>query len=227
MTAPGAGRLLRADLGEDANVFVRGVFHILDGPARRKAADAVAALVGARGVALLAETNHRGPRLEYLERLGAGPRGIPPALARVIAAGTEVKKRDGISIVVTRIPKLAMTLSTADVPTIAIRDTWQSRRNVSRASLVSRAVPVMSTSSGRLWSPFSSLTVAIASAASGPVMCTPGVQRSRTTPASTCNQNPRSRSAEPVTARSPNRSSAGSVDGRTTGAPPWSHPRSG
>ncbi len=87
VTAPGAGRLLRADLGGDANVFVRGVFHILDGPARRKAADAVATLVGARGVALLAETNHRGPRLEYLECLGAGPRGIPPALARVIAAG--------------------------------------------------------------------------------------------------------------------------------------------
>lgn len=87
ITAPGAGRLLRGELGEDANVFVRGVFHVLDVAARREAATSIAALVGEHGVVLIAETNHRGHRLGYLESLGAGPRGIPPALARAIASG--------------------------------------------------------------------------------------------------------------------------------------------
>jgi hypothetical protein len=36
---------------------------------------------------LIGETNHRGHPLRYLERLGAGPRGIPTALARAIATG--------------------------------------------------------------------------------------------------------------------------------------------
>ena len=36
MTAPDAGHVLRDDVGGDANVFVRGVLHILDVPARRR-----------------------------------------------------------------------------------------------------------------------------------------------------------------------------------------------
>jgi SAM-dependent methyltransferase len=90
MTEPGSGSLVRDELGGDAHVFVRGVFHVLDGAARRAAAENIAALVRDRGVVLLAETNHRGHRLGYLERLGAGPRGIPPALARAIASGIPV-----------------------------------------------------------------------------------------------------------------------------------------
>jgi SAM-dependent methyltransferase len=87
ITEPGAGNVLRDQLGGDANVFVRGVFHVLEVAARRQAAASIAALVGTRGLVLVAETNHRGRRLDYLERLGAGPRGIPPALAKVIASG--------------------------------------------------------------------------------------------------------------------------------------------
>jgi SAM-dependent methyltransferase len=87
VTEPGTGSLLRGELGDDANVFVRGVFLVLDVDARRTVAASIAALVGDRGVVLIAETNHRGHRLGYLERLGAGPRGIPPALARAIASG--------------------------------------------------------------------------------------------------------------------------------------------
>lgn len=87
ITEAGAGGLLRDRLGGDATVFVRGMFHVLDAGARREAAAAIAALVGERGVVLIAETNHRGDRLGYLESLGAGPRGIPPALAKVISSG--------------------------------------------------------------------------------------------------------------------------------------------
>lgn len=86
MTAPGAGRGLRAELRE-ANVFVRGVLHVLDAPARRRLAANVADLVDARGTVLIAETNHRGPLISYLESLGAGPRGMPRPLARAIATG--------------------------------------------------------------------------------------------------------------------------------------------
>jgi SAM-dependent methyltransferase len=87
MTAPNAGQVLRDDIGGDANVFVRGVLHILDEGARRRLADNIGTLVGARGRVLIGETNHRGHPLRYLERLGAGPRGIPTALARAIATG--------------------------------------------------------------------------------------------------------------------------------------------
>jgi len=87
MTAPNAGHILRDDLGGDANVFVRGVLHILEAPVRRRMADNIGTLVGARGRVLIGETNHRGHPLRYLERLGAGPRGLPSALARAISTG--------------------------------------------------------------------------------------------------------------------------------------------
>jgi SAM-dependent methyltransferase len=75
MTAPNAGHILRDDVGGDANVFVRGVLHILEAPVRRRMADNIGTLVGARGRVLIGETNHRGHPLHYLERLGAGPGG--------------------------------------------------------------------------------------------------------------------------------------------------------
>jgi SAM-dependent methyltransferase len=87
MTEPGAGHVLRRAVGGDVNVFVRGVLHVLDVPARRRMADNIATLVGARGRVLIGETNHRGHPLRYLERLGAGPRGLPSALARAISTG--------------------------------------------------------------------------------------------------------------------------------------------
>jgi SAM-dependent methyltransferase len=87
VTEPGAGNVLRDQLGEDAIVFLRGVLHVLSPSARRQVASSTATLAGDRGVVLVAETQHRGSRLGYLERLGAGPRGIPPALRRLVASG--------------------------------------------------------------------------------------------------------------------------------------------
>ncbi|MBN9099907.1 MULTISPECIES: class I SAM-dependent methyltransferase [unclassified Pseudonocardia] len=86
MTEPGAGARLAAELGA-CTVFVRGVLHVMPAPQRRALAANLRDLVGARGTLLLAETNHPGPLLGYLENLGAGPRGLPPPLARAIAAG--------------------------------------------------------------------------------------------------------------------------------------------
>ena len=86
MTADGAGRRLAAEFGR-CNVFVRGVLHVLDPPARRRLAANIRALVGAEGTVLVAETNYPGPLLGYLESLGAGSRGVPHALARAISAG--------------------------------------------------------------------------------------------------------------------------------------------
>lgn len=76
-----------AQLGGPYNVFVRGVLHVLDAPARRRLASNIGDLLGARGTALIAETNYPGPILGYLESLGAGPRGLPHPLARAISSG--------------------------------------------------------------------------------------------------------------------------------------------
>ena len=86
MTVDGVGRRLHDEL-EDANVFVRGVLHVLDGDARRRFVANIRALTGVDGSVLIAETNHRGTLLDYLESLGAGPRGVPHPLARAIASG--------------------------------------------------------------------------------------------------------------------------------------------
>jgi SAM-dependent methyltransferase len=86
MTAPGAGAALAAELGP-CNVFIRGVLHAMPGPARRALAANVGDLAGARGTVLVAETNHPGPLLGYLEHLGGGPRGLPRPLARALSAG--------------------------------------------------------------------------------------------------------------------------------------------
>lgn len=87
LTEPEAGRVLRDDIGTDATVFVRGLLHILTVAERQRLVANIAALVGTRGVVLIAETNHRGSRIAYLESLGAGPRILPHALAKVITSG--------------------------------------------------------------------------------------------------------------------------------------------
>lgn len=83
-TAPDAAEKIRADIGTDANVFVRGVFHVLAAPQRVALARNLLDVVGAQGRVLLAETNYRGSQLGYLEHLGATPRRIPAALQRAI-----------------------------------------------------------------------------------------------------------------------------------------------
>ena len=84
-TAADAGEKIRADIGADANVFVRGVLHILDPAGRVAFARTLHQVVGVRGRVFLAETNFRGSALGYLEHLGATARHIPAPLERAIA----------------------------------------------------------------------------------------------------------------------------------------------
>ena len=85
ITVPDATRPLAEAIGEDANVFVRGVFHILEPDDRVEAARNLRALVGSRGRVLLTETNFAGSKLAYLRHLGATPRYLPDPLRRAIA----------------------------------------------------------------------------------------------------------------------------------------------
>lgn len=93
-TVAGSGRRLAAELGP-CTAFVRGLLHTLDAPSRIRFADNVADLVGTGGLVLIAETNHRGSLLSYLESLGGGPRGLPQPLARAIATGIPRPSRFG------------------------------------------------------------------------------------------------------------------------------------
>ncbi len=83
-TRPDAGGELRRQFGE-ANVFVRGLFHTLEPDAQVAMAQNALVIVGDRGRLFLAETDFRGSDLEYMQRLGAGPRHIPMPLRRAIA----------------------------------------------------------------------------------------------------------------------------------------------
>lgn len=86
MATPGAGERLAAEFGE-TNVFVRGVFHVLDKPTRLAMAQNLRHLLGDGGTLLLAETNFPGSCLDYLEYLGATPTRLPGPLERAISAG--------------------------------------------------------------------------------------------------------------------------------------------
>ena len=82
-TVPGATAAIAAELGP-CNVFVRGVFHILNAADRVELARNLLPLVGSQGRVLLAETNYRGSSLGYLASLGATARTIPEPLERAI-----------------------------------------------------------------------------------------------------------------------------------------------
>ncbi|WP_347108290.1 class I SAM-dependent methyltransferase [Paenarthrobacter sp. S56] len=85
MTAPGASRTVATALGEagfsgDANVFVRGVFHVLDRKDRASMAANLLPVVGKRGTVFLAETNFPGTPVDYVTHLGATRDSIPAPL---------------------------------------------------------------------------------------------------------------------------------------------------
>jgi SAM-dependent methyltransferase len=82
-TVPGATADLAVEFGP-ANVFVRGVFHILTPAARAELARNLLPLVGDKGRVLLVETDYRGGSLGYLTSLGASPTAIPAPLERAI-----------------------------------------------------------------------------------------------------------------------------------------------
>jgi SAM-dependent methyltransferase len=84
--ARGAADRLREELGE-ANVFMRGVLHVLDPSPRAIAVDNLRTLLGARGTAYLSETNITGDPLDHLVLQGATPTSMPEPLRRCIEAG--------------------------------------------------------------------------------------------------------------------------------------------
>ncbi|MBT2534075.1 class I SAM-dependent methyltransferase [Arthrobacter sp. ISL-48] len=82
MTAPGAGHGLAGST--DANVFIRGVLHVLEPADQAAVVNNLRDIVGTRGTVFLAETNFQGTPLEYVTHLGATPRDIPAPLERAI-----------------------------------------------------------------------------------------------------------------------------------------------
>ena len=86
MGAPGAGDRLAAELG-DANVYIRGVLHVIDHRRRVALLRNVRRLLGHRGVLYLLETDFVGGLLDYMERLGARPGALPPPFRRCIEFG--------------------------------------------------------------------------------------------------------------------------------------------
>jgi SAM-dependent methyltransferase len=71
----------------DANVHVRGVFHVLDDAGRRALAANIREIVGKRGKVYVFETNIEGDPLEHLEFQGAKLTSMPDPLRLLIAAG--------------------------------------------------------------------------------------------------------------------------------------------
>jgi SAM-dependent methyltransferase len=89
MTAPGAARLVNAALtaagvSGEANIFIRGVLHVLKRPAQAALAEQLHPLVGKRGRVFLAETDFRGNAVEYVSHLGATRHFIPAPLRDAI-----------------------------------------------------------------------------------------------------------------------------------------------
>ena len=78
-----AGELLLERLGP-ANVFVRGVFHVLKPDKQAAMAANLRTVIGNRGRVLLAETNFRGNSLGYLAELGATRQSMPLQLQRAL-----------------------------------------------------------------------------------------------------------------------------------------------
>lgn len=87
MTAPGAGAALAESInagGDGANVFIRGVLHVLDTAHRKALVENLRVLAGNRGTIFMAETNFPGNPVEYVSHLGATTRGIPAPLELAI-----------------------------------------------------------------------------------------------------------------------------------------------
>ncbi|MFC8038841.1 class I SAM-dependent methyltransferase [Paenarthrobacter sp. NPDC057355] len=80
--APGTVAKALADAGwtGDANVFIRGVLHVLDRRGRAAMAANLLPVVGRRGGVFLAETNFRGTPVDYVSHLGATRKSIPAPL---------------------------------------------------------------------------------------------------------------------------------------------------
>lgn len=93
-SSPGAGKQLFDELGE-ANVFMRGVLHILDAEQRKRVAANLRDLIGQRGVVYFAETNYAGDPLDQLVAQGATPTSMPEPIRKCIAAGLKPPRHFG------------------------------------------------------------------------------------------------------------------------------------
>lgn len=82
-TAPGAFDHLAAELGP-ANVFVRGVLHVLDARGRRRLARNLLRLTAGGGRVFLAETDFKDGPLGYVLHLGATLTWLPAPLEKAI-----------------------------------------------------------------------------------------------------------------------------------------------
>ncbi|HVG95761.1 MAG TPA: class I SAM-dependent methyltransferase [Chloroflexota bacterium] len=86
VAAPGAGAALAGELG-DANVYIRGVLHIVEHERRVALLANVRRLLGERGTLYYLETDFPGDLLDYMQSLGARPGDIPEPLKRCLAYG--------------------------------------------------------------------------------------------------------------------------------------------
>lgn len=82
MTAPGAESGLADERG--ANVFIRGVLHVLGPDDQMALVENLRLLAGPRGTVFLAETNFQGNPVDYVSHLGATAKAIPAPLERAI-----------------------------------------------------------------------------------------------------------------------------------------------
>jgi SAM-dependent methyltransferase len=91
MTSPAGTRtvadaLAAAGFSGEANIFIRGVLHVLKRRAQAALARQLHPLAGRRGRVFLAETNFRGNPIQYVSHLGATLHSIPGPLERAIRA---------------------------------------------------------------------------------------------------------------------------------------------
>lgn len=89
MTAPDAPQTVATALeaagwAGDANVFIRGVLHVLDRDGRATLAANLLPVVGTHGGVFLAETNFPGTPVDYVSHLGATHQSIPAPLEGAI-----------------------------------------------------------------------------------------------------------------------------------------------
>jgi len=82
MTTPGAGAGMPGIT--EANVFIRGVLHVLKPAEQAALVENLKQLVGTRGTVFLAETNFQGNPVDYVTHLGATIEAIPAPLERAI-----------------------------------------------------------------------------------------------------------------------------------------------
>jgi SAM-dependent methyltransferase len=87
-------RALTAELG-DANVFIRGVLHVMSDRDRLAAVESIRHLLGERGRLLLVETAYPGDPLAYMEYTGGGTTRLSALVRPLVAAGVGTPRHFG------------------------------------------------------------------------------------------------------------------------------------